>query len=150
LLQVVEADEPSGVRVEHQRLVLAVRPDTSTARRLEVLDAWYRDEVRREAPPLIAKWEAVLGVKVRRLYVRRMRTRWGSCNPRTGAVRLNTDLAKKPRECLDYIVLHELVHMLERGHGPRFKAHLDRLMPQWKHYRQVLNRLPVRHEDWEC
>jgi hypothetical protein len=77
-----------------------------------------------------------------------MRTKWGSCTPAAGNIRLNTELAKKPRECLEYIVLHEMVHLLERTHGPRFVALMDQLMPQWRQTRTLLNRLPARHEEW--
>ncbi len=90
-----------------------------------------------------------LGVKVERFFVQRMKTKWGSCNHKARTIRLNTELAKKPAECLEYIVVHEMVHLLEPTHNARFVALMDRAMPKWQHYRQVLNRLPVRHEDWE-
>ena len=77
-----------------------------------------------------------------------MKTKWGSCNPGSKSIRLNTDLAKKPRECLEYIVVHEMVHLLERTHNSRFVALMDRFMPRWQLYRDELNRLPVRHEEW--
>jgi predicted metal-dependent hydrolase len=88
-------------------------------------------------------------VKLEKFFVQRMRTRWGSCNPKTATIRVNTDLAKKPRQCLEYIVVHEMVHLLEPTHNAQFVALMDRTMPRWQHYRQMLNRLPVRHEDWE-
>jgi predicted metal-dependent hydrolase len=93
--------------------------------------------------------DTYVGVQVARFYVQRMRTRWGSCNPITASIRLNTDLAKKPQECLEYIVVHEMVHLLEPTHNDRFVALMDRYLPNWQHQRQMLNRLPVRHEDWE-
>ena len=99
-------------------------------------------------PPLIAKWEPLMGVMVERVFVQRMKTRWGSCNPTARNLRLNTDLAKKPRECLEYIVVHEMVHLLEPTHNARFVALIDRFMPKWEFYREQLNRLPVSHEDW--
>ena len=89
-----------------------------------------------------------MGVKVERFFVQRMKTKWGSCNVRARNVRLNTDLAKKPRECLEYIVVHALVHLLEPTHNARFIALLDRFLPRWQSCRQMLNRLPVRHESW--
>ncbi|MBX3320988.1 MAG: M48 family metallopeptidase, partial [Nitrospira sp.] len=85
---------------------------------------------------------------VSRVFVQRMKTKWGSCNPTARHIRLNTELAKKPPECLEYIVVHELAHLIERTHTQRFIALMDRFMPKWKFYRQVLNRLPVRHEEW--
>ena len=90
-----------------------------------------------------------MGVKVVRVFVQRMKTRWGSCNPASGAIRLNTDLAKKPRECLEYIMAHEMAHLLEPTHNARFKSLMDLFMPQWQQLRDELNRLPVRHENWQ-
>jgi predicted metal-dependent hydrolase len=77
-----------------------------------------------------------------------MKTKWGSCNDERGTIRLNSELAKKPRECLEYIVVHEMVHLFERTHNQRFLALMDQFMPKWESYRDRINRLPVRHEDW--
>ncbi|MSQ07657.1 MAG: M48 family peptidase, partial [Dehalococcoidia bacterium] len=111
-------------------------------------EEWYRQLLKKAVPPLIAKWEPVMGVKVERLFVQRMRTKWGSCNHGARNIRLNTDLAKKPRECLEYIIVHELVHLLEPTHNERFVSLMDRFMPRWQFYRDQLNRLPVTHEGW--
>jgi predicted metal-dependent hydrolase len=100
-------------------------------------------------PPLIDTWAPRLKVRVNGFYVQQMKTRWGSCNPVAGTIRLNTELAKKPRDCLEYIVLHEMVHLLEPTHGARFVALMDRHMPGWPDIRKMLNRLPARHERWE-
>lgn len=108
----------------------------------------YREQVKQAAPPLVAKWEPLIGVKVTRIFVQRMKTKWGSCNHLARTVRLNTDLAKKPRECLEYLVVHELVHLLEPTHNARFIALMAQFMPKWQSHRQSLNRLPVRHERW--
>jgi predicted metal-dependent hydrolase len=97
---------------------------------------------------LLARWEPRINVKVARFFVQRMKTRWGSCNPDTGSIRLNTDLAKKPRQCLEYIVVHEMLHLLEPTHNARFVALMDQFMPRWQFVRETLNRLPVRHEQW--
>jgi hypothetical protein len=113
-----------------------------------VVEAWYREQLRAVAHPFVAEWQQRVGVRVERLFVQRMRTRWGSCNPDARTMRLNTDLAKKPRECLEYIVVHELVHLLEPTHNERFVALMDQFLPGWPHRRELLNRLPVRHEDW--
>jgi predicted metal-dependent hydrolase len=91
----------------------------------------------------------LLGVTVRRFFVQRMKTKWGSCNDVARSIRLNSDLARKPRECLEYIVVHEMVHLLEPTHNARFMALMDQFMPKWQFYRDVLNRLPVRHESWD-
>jgi len=114
-----------------------------------ILEAWYREQVRLVVPDVLAKWQPEIGVEVKRFYVRRMRTKWGSCTPTSRSIRLNTDLAKKPRECLEYIVVHELLHLLEPTHNARFVALMDRFLPTWKHARDSLNRLPVRHEEWD-
>ena len=105
--------------------------------------------VRESAVELIQIWRPVVGVDVKKLFVQNMKTKWGSCNSRARAIRLNTELAKKPKECLEYIVVHEMVHIVEPTHNPRFISLMDRLMPKWRHFRQVLNRIPVRHEHWE-
>ncbi len=105
-------------------------------------------QVKEAATQLVASWEAKLGVRVERVFVQRMKTRWGSCNPATRTIRLNTELAKKPAQCLEYIVAHELTHLLERRHNDRFKSLLAAHMPQWSRYREMLNGLPLAHEDW--
>lgn len=98
---------------------------------------------------MIAKWERALGVQVKRVGIRRMKTRWGTCNYRTQSILINLELAKKPIECLEYIVAHELTHLLEPTHNANFVAILDRHLPQWHALRDELNRLPVRHEHWD-
>lgn len=148
LLSIEEPDGAAGVELQKGRLLLRVRPGTDGARREAILEAWYRAQLKQAALPLIAKWEPVLGVKARQLFVRRMKTRWGSCNARAGNIRLNTELAKKPRVCLEYVIVHELLHLLEPTHNARFVALLDRFMPQWQQYRDELNRFPVSHEEW--
>jgi len=136
------------VELTANRLKLFARPGSDEETKQKVLAGWYRDQVRSMAAPMIEKYEAVLGVSVERLYVRKMKTRWGSCNHQRRTIRLNTELAKKPVECLEYIVLHELVHLIEPTHNARFKALVQQHMPNWELRRQALNRLPVRHETW--
>jgi predicted metal-dependent hydrolase len=148
LLRVCEDKLPPGVELSHSRMILRVRPGWDLARKQTLLEGWYREQVKAEVKPLIAKWEGLMGVKVARVFVRRMKTKWGSCNSRAGTVRLNTDLAKKPRECLEYIVVHEMVHLLEPTHNARFIALMERFMPRWQRWRESLNGLPVRHERW--
>jgi predicted metal-dependent hydrolase len=148
LLHVVEVNEPPGVELMPSRMLLRVRPGTAQENVEAIVDAWYRKQIKESALPLIAKWEPLLGVKVQKLFVQQMKTKWGSCNPPSASIRLNTDLAKKPRECLEYIVVHEMVHLLEPTHNKHFVALMDRYMPKWQFYRQSLNRLPVRHENW--
>ena len=149
LLTVLEHDAAPRIEREHSRIVLSLRPGTSTARRQELLDAWYREQVKAAVPALLAKWEAVMAVQSTQVFVQRMKTQWGSCNPHRRSIRLNTDLAKKPPECLEYVVVHELAHLLEPSHNARFIALMNRFLPKWQHYRNALNQLPVRHEDWD-
>ena len=149
LLEVIHSEQSSNVALRQRRLILTVRPDTREAGKDALLARWYRDRIRAKATELIQKWAPMLGVKVKQLFVQRMKTKWGSCNPRAGAVRLNTELAKKPIECLEYIIVHEMVHLLEPTHNARFVALLDRFMPHWQFLRQRLNRLPIRHADWD-
>jgi predicted metal-dependent hydrolase len=130
-------------------MILRVRRGADKAKRRAVVEEWHRELLRKAAPPLIEKWERLIGVRVRRSFVQRMKTKWGSCNDRTGSIRLNTDLARKPLECLEYIVVHEMVHLLEPTHNARFMALMDQFMPKWQSHRDVLNRLPVRHESWD-
>lgn len=148
LLTVSESDQTPSVELKHGRMHLRVRPGTTEEKKRAFAAGWYREQMRQAVPPLIAKWEALLGVEVERFFVQRMRTKWGGCNPGGRSIRLNSDLARKPRECLEYIVVHEMVHLLEPTHSARFVALMDRFMPQWRFRREQLNRLPVRHEEW--
>ena len=148
LLRVVEKDAAPSVELKHSMLVLNVRPKASDAKKQEVLERWYRDQIKKNVPRLIAKWEPLIGVNVRNFYVKRMKTKWGSCSASAGTIRLNSELAKKPRECLEYIVVHEMVHLLERTHNRRFMSLMEQFMPRWQSHRDLLNRLPVRREKW--
>lgn len=149
LLNVIEEEVPPSVELKHNRMVLRLRPGADDHKRREVVENWYRTQVKAATHELIEKWEPRIGVTVCGFYVQRMKTRWGSCNSQARTIRLNTDLAKKPRECLEYIVVHEMIHILEPTHNERFQELMGRFMPDWEHRREVLNRLPVRHEDWE-
>jgi predicted metal-dependent hydrolase len=148
LLKRIEREAAPAVELGHGKLNLRVRPGTDAARCREILDAWYREQIRAALPALLAKWEPRMNVRVGRIFVQRMKTRWGSCNPATGAIRLNTDLAKKPAECLEYVLVHEMTHLIEPTHNARFIAQMDLFIPAWRHLRKRLNELPVRHEEW--
>ncbi len=148
LLKVSEKEAPSEVVLKHNKILLQVRPETNLVGKQAVVEEWYRKTLKEAVVPLIAKWEPLMGVKVERFYVQKMKTKWGSCSPATRSIRFNTDLAKKPLECLEYIVVHEMVHLLERHHNESFISHMNRFMPQWRLFQADLNRLPVRHEDW--
>lgn len=148
LLQIKELSAPASIALSGKKMLMTVRPGTPADKRQALLDAWYRTQVRKAAQPLLRKWQTIMGVQPGKLLVQRMKTKWGSCNPQTGLIRLNTDLAKKPPEHLEYVIVHELAHLIEASHGERFVAAMDRFLPKWQHYRQELNSLPVRHEDW--
>ena len=148
LLKVIEENARSDVELTHGQIVLKVRPGTDESGRQIVVEQWYRDQLKEAVSPLIAKWEPLLNVKVQQVFVQRMKTKWGSCNPVSRNIRLNTDLAKKPLECLEYILVHEMMHLVEPTHNTRFLSLMDNFMPKWKFYREDLNRLPVRHEHW--
>jgi predicted metal-dependent hydrolase len=122
---------------------LHVRPKTSTAQKQAIMDEWLREELKKALPPLIAKWEPVMGVQVKKFFVQKMKTRWGSCNYTKANVRFNSELAKKPIECLEYVVVHELVHLLEPSHNARFHRLMTQFLPHWKLIKDELNRLPI-------
>jgi predicted metal-dependent hydrolase len=149
LLKVIETDQRVSVELSHGRIVFRVHPETTRVKRQAILEEWYREQIKQAVPPLFAKWAPIIGVLVvPRLYVQRMKTKWGSCNSRARNIRLNTELAKKPRECLEYVVVHEMLHLLEATHNRRFVALMDQFMPKWQFYRDSLNHLPIRHETW--
>jgi predicted metal-dependent hydrolase len=150
LLRVVESEDTPAIEIAHSRIVFQVKPEWSAARRDAFFEAWYRTQLKAAVPEVIARWEPLIDVEVKRFFVQRMRTQWGSCNARAGSIRLNTDLAKKPREHLEYIVVHEMVHLLEPTHNANFSARMDQLMPNWRLVRDELNRLPVRFDASEC
>lgn len=148
LLKVIEQSAAPMVQTKHATLLLQVRPGADDDRKHAIVAEWCRGQIKERVSPLIGKWESLMGVKVDKVFVQHMKTKWGSCNPPSKAIRLNTELAKKPLECLEYIVVHEMVHLLEPTHNQRFVALMEKYMPKWRFYRDELNRLPVRHESW--
>jgi predicted metal-dependent hydrolase len=148
LLKLVEKESAPAVELRHRTLVLQVRPRTDEFKKEAILADWYREQLKQAVPPLIARWEPLLDVRVNRIFVQHMKTRWGSCNHHAAHIRLNSELAKKPRQCLEYVLLHEMLHLLEPTHNKRFIALMDQCMPEWRTHRDMLNRLPVRHEKW--
>ena len=149
LLKIEEHDAPPEVELRHKQIVLRLRPNPTPQKKQAILDDWYRTQLKTAAPALIAKWERLIGVKLDRFYIQRMKTKWGSCSRTTPAIRLNTDLARKPKESLEYIIVHELAHLREPTHNARFTTLMDQLLPDWRHRRDQLNQLPVRHETWD-
>lgn len=148
LLKLVEADAAPAVKLKHSTIELHVRPASDAVKRREVLETWYREQVKIAVPNLLSHWQPLIKVRAGRVLVQRMKTKWGSCNPASGLIRLNTDLARKPPACLEYIVVHELVHLLEPTHNARFQLLMDVYLPHWRQMKSELNSLPVRHEDW--
>jgi len=148
LLKVREGGFPVGVALSKKNLKLAIKQGSSVKQREKIINEWYRAQLKEIAEPLISKWEKKIGVQSEAWNVRSMKTKWGTCNTRTKKILLNLELAKKPVKCIEYIIVHELVHLLERNHNNRFVAHMDRFMPQWRHYREELNNMPVGHVDW--
>lgn len=149
LLTVVEADEPPSVELKHNRMELRLRPATNGNKRQAIVEGWYRQQIKAAVHGLIAKWELLMDVKVERVFVQRMKTRWGSCNRDARTIRLNTELAKKPPECLEYIVAHEMVHFLERHHNEAFMQYMDQFLPQWRLCRDELNSRPLANWNWK-
>ena len=134
LLKIEEKDATPYITLKHDKMVMIVRPNSSAEMRQAVLAEWYRETLKEAAAPLIDTWEPLMGVNVEQLFVQQMKTRWGSCNYRSKNIRLNTELAKKPLKCLEYIVVHEMAHLLEPSHNGRFTSLMDRFLPQWRLY----------------
>lgn len=148
-LEVVERDSPPKVWLPNNtKITLSVHPGSDRDTREAVIHHWYRQHLRSELPPLLEKWEPKLGVSVNEVRIKRMKTLWGSCNIEAKRIWLNLELAKKPNSCLVYILVHEMVHLLERAHNDRFRALMDDFLPQWRAYRDALNRAPLAHESW--
>lgn len=148
LLSVVEKEAKPAVTLDHRRITLAVRPGSTLAKREEVMDEWHRALMHQVVPALIRKWETKLGVKVAGYFLQRMKTKWGGCNHRAGNIRLNTELVKKPKDLLEYVVVHEMLHLIEPTHSERFAALLDQHYPTWRDARAELNELPLTAESW--
>jgi predicted metal-dependent hydrolase len=148
LLENHEVSAAPRVELNHNHLHLQIRAGTPPAKKESVMDEWHRALVKQAAPSLISKWEKLMGVRVEKFFVQRMKTKWGSCTPSKCAIRLNSELAKKPLQCLEYIIVHEMTHLLEPTHNRRFITLMDQFLPRWQSCRETLNRLPVRHEHW--
>lgn len=150
LLNVIEQKGTPRVEIRNKKtLDLYVRPNSTRAQRERVMSAWYRKNLGDEAVPLIEKWERIIGVRANEWGIKKMKTKWGTCNIQASRIWLNLELAKKSEHCLEYIVAHELVHLLERLHNEKFLSHMNKFMPQWKKFRDELNRVPLSHVDWE-
>lgn len=144
-LRVITGEGPPHVRLlDDSTLEMRIRPGTDRDERAALLAAWYRERLESSIPRLIATWEPFMGVTVKEWRIRKMKTRWGSCNVRKGRIWLNLELAKKPMRCLEYVIVHEMAHLIEPSHNRRFWGILDRHMPDWRPRREELNRFPVK------
>lgn len=143
LFKVIEHDAPPQIVLGHSEMLLHVRANASQDYKQAVVDEWLRYELKKALPPLIEKWQPIMGVEVKKFFVQKMKTRWGSCNYTQGNVRFNSELAKKPPECLEYVVVHELVHLLEPSHNARFHSLMSQFLPNWKLIKAELNRLAI-------
>lgn len=148
LLHVEVREAKACVVVDHKRITLVVRPGSSDTKRAEVMHQWHKQLLHEAVPPLIRKWGPQLGVQVHGYFLQRMKTKWGGCNHRAGHIRLNTELVKKPRHLLEYVIVHEMAHLLEPTHSERFIGILAAHYPAWREARAELNELPLAAETW--
>lgn len=148
LMTVVEQEAKPNVAVDHKRITLRVRPGTDRARRLAIIHDWHKSLLHEFIPSLISRWEPKLGVHVVAYFLQRMKTKWGGCNHKAGHIRLNTELVKKPKDLVEYVVVHEMVHLLEPTHSERFVSILTKHYPSWREARAELNELPLAAEAW--
>ena len=148
LLSVATKDAKPAVTRDHRRITLTVRPGSTLAKREQVMNDWHRAVLHAVVPAVIGQWEQRLGVKVSGYFLQRMKTKWGGCNQRAGTIRLNTQLVKKPRDLLEYVIVHEMLHLIEPTHSERFVALLEQHYPTWREARAELNELALAAETW--
>lgn len=148
LLKVVEHDAAPKIVLKHNNLELYIRKGATMEQRDDILQGWYRQQLRELIPQYIAKFEKKMNVKVTETRIRTMKTKWGTCNLDANRIWLNTELAKKPIECIEYVLVHEMVHLIERNHNETFIAYMDKFLPKWKHLREELNRSALGHVEW--
>jgi predicted metal-dependent hydrolase len=149
LLKVIEHNGPGKIFLRHSTLDMYVRPNTPIGKKQNLLAEWYRSQIKALVPSYIAAFEKKMNLSISEFRIRKMKTKWGTCNPKAKRIWLNLELAKKPIECLEYIIAHEMVHILERHHNERFTDYMDKYLPQWRQHKAELGRLPLGHVDWE-
>jgi predicted metal-dependent hydrolase len=148
LMTVIEQDSKPCVTLDHKRITLSVRPGSDHAKRASVIHEWHKLLLHEFVPPLIARWEPKLGVHVAAYFLQRMKTKWGGCSHQAGHIRLNTELVKKPKDLVEYVVVHEMVHLVEPTHSDRFISLLTEHFPTWREARAEINELPLAAEEW--
>lgn len=149
LLSVEHQDAKPRVRLDHRRITVVVRPGTTKAVRARVMHEWHKSLLHQIVPRLIAKWESRLGLRVAGYFLQRMKTKWGGCNHSARHIRLNTELVKKPQDLLEYVIVHEMIHLIEPRHSDRFITMLTKHYPSWREARAELNDLPLAAEVWK-
>jgi predicted metal-dependent hydrolase len=148
LLNIIETSDNPKVICKNKHIDFYIHHDMSFEKRHELMTEWYRGELKKQIPSIIDKWEKILNVKVEDWQVKKMKTKWGSCNIEKKRIWVNLELAKKPEHCLEYIIVHEMVHLLERHHNERFQYYMDTYLPNWRKLKTELNKLPVSHAEW--
>lgn len=148
LLTIVQQEAKPSVRLDHKRITLHIRPGSDATKRAQVFHEWHKSLLHEAIPSFIQKWEPRLGVEVKSYFLQRMKTKWGSCNHQAGHIRLNTELVKKPKDLLEYVIVHEMAHLLEPTHSAPFVAILNEHYPTWQEDRAELNELPLAAESW--
>ncbi len=148
LLTVIRREAKPSVSLDQKRITLSVRPNSSRAKREAIMHEWHKSLLHEVVPPLIQKWEAKLGVRAEGYFLQRMKTKWGSCNHQAGHIRLNTELVKKPKDLLEYVVIHEMLHLIAPTHSEQFLALMAKHCPSWREARAELNELPLAAESW--
>jgi predicted metal-dependent hydrolase len=149
LLKVVELDCKPTVLIKYDKILLQVRPGSTTQQKQIILQEWYREQLKVLIPKYIYKWELIMHIKVSEFGIKKMKTKWGTCNIEVKRIWINLELAKKPIQCLEFIIVHEMVHLLERKHNDRFIAYMNKYLPKWRSYKEELNSIPVGHAEWE-
>lgn len=149
LLKLTELDEKPTIKIDYRTIHLKIRPGTARNQRARIIHEWHLGLLHDAIPELIRKWEARIGIVVQGYFLQRMKTKWGSCNPQRRTIRINTELVKKPRDMLEYVIVHEMIHLIEPKHTKAFFQRLDILFPHWPIVRSELNELPLSAESWK-
>jgi len=149
LLKIIDSSSPPSITIRNKKYIeLHTRKTSTRLQREKIMTQWYRKQLKELLPPLIEKWQHITGIHVDSWHIKSMKTKWGSCCSPAKRIWLNLELAKKPIRCIEYIIVHEMVHMIERHHNERFVRYMDDFMPQWREYKKELNRLILGHTEW--